>query len=444
MDALQSLNRVPLRAPSLVAATLALGACVEEGSRSRPAGAPPAEPAEATCTVSEVGRHLVSPETGLDLYVEPHVVGHSGDTILMAGQPTYSWTIDRSGRGSQASAGDFFGALVAADGEAGRIPMPPGVGPLGWTRGAPLGDGRWVFIFDELDGPSVARNEVVRVLHGVYGPDGWDEVEAVPVPPRSRILTYASSMPVPSDDGFQWAVPASSDGGGDALLYTRSGTGWDIRPVGTSPVVGADLLAGPDGTPWLVAAGLDPALGETLASVRLFRGPPSGAQPLRLDQGAPGVGFRSPSLMGSHEMVQAAWLRRAPDGRSSAWVVSVPVSSADSTGIQVRLLDDNAQLLRRVGTVDGAGLWATLAADAISETFRIRLHRVSDTTVQRIADIESPFEGPFNATISPEGELLLIGPDARTDTLSPFVRSLVIRLFFSCEQVAAADHVPGP
>ncbi|MDX1495100.1 MAG: hypothetical protein R3253_13610 [Longimicrobiales bacterium] len=118
--------------------------------------------------------------------------------------------------------------------------------------------------------------------------------------------------------------------------------------------------------------------------------------------------------------------------------------AVDPTGDAPMHLDPQASLLRPGGVVGEWSLWATQATDPSSTTPRIRVYRSSaDRSVETLLDIPSPFLGPFSLTLSPEGEVVVVGPEAQYDATTPFVRSLVLRYSLSCDTVTAADHLPG-
>lgn len=426
-----------LLAGGLLASLLA--ACASLAPSSSVSSAP-----SVTCSVEAAGREVLSERPGLDLYVEPRAVGPVGGGYLVAGQPTYAWVFDSIGRASRESRGAYFGVTVR-DGEVERIAMPPGVGPVGWLHGAPLGGDRWAFIFQELDRPSVIEGEAQRALYGELGLDGWEVVEELEEPAGGRIDVAVSSALRPLEDGVEWATLHFGDRGGiDVLRYQRRNGEWTTSTLVEDWADAVDLIEGAGGDRWLALSGLDPHFGARLASMRLVEAIATERESVhRLVTGAVGDRFRTPRLARSATEIQTGW-RHIDDRGSSAWVAVAPDgggrSASEPSGVRVRL--DDAALLAPVVVPSGPILWSTLSFDSAGRQ-RIRIYHVAGDTATRILDLESPFMGPFGISASSPDELLVVGPEAHADAPTPFVRSLVLRLNLVCDQVAAADHQPG-
>lgn len=425
----------------LVAALLgALTACTP-----RPAPSTATLGRAQACQAEIVSRQHLSASQGLDLYVEPRVVGTIEGGFLLAGQPTYAWSIGLNGDASLAARSDFFGVLVRGS-RVEFIPLPPDVGPVGWVRGAATDDGRWAFIFQELDRPSVVEGEVVRVLFGQYGDDGWEGVQELEQPSGGHISVPGSSSIETANGDLQWATLFIGDRGGiDVLRYRRRRDEWLVSTVVESWADEVDLIEGLGGVTWLALAGLDPDFRSRLASLRLLEDLGTERESVhRIKVGSAGMRFRSPTLARSERSLQVGWLQADAAGALEAWIAAAPEEEDGVSAPPPTLVDDGAGLLLAVPAGPHGLLWATLHVDRLTGDHRIRLSRVSRGQTTRIADFESPFQGPFGISFSSPDQLLIVGPEAHADAKTPFVRSLVLRLNLFCDQAVAADYPPGP
>jgi len=460
-----------LRAVGRVLALVLVGACASAARTDDDGGAPDggrsaaqAQKALRACTQTtwsseEGARRVLTLDDTLELYVEPRVVEAAPGGFLLAGRPTYVSSVDPAGRRRPLRpAPEIFGVVVRS-GAVMPIPEPRGVGPVGWVHGTALGGGRWGFVFDELDRPSVIEGAVERVRYAEWGPGGWSEPETLAPPPGGTIAAYDGSRLYQDRGRLYWATLFVRDRGGiDVLLFERHGGRWRATTASRQWADGTALVGRPRGVPpVVVVAGLDPPLGPGGVSVRVMppaeprsagasasdRSPDPRRDRTSLDEvdrittGPDGTRFRSLVVSRDDEQSHLGWLRVNADG-PSAWVVGVDSATARPPA----RLEAHAVWLTPVA---GAGppLWLTVAPEPETEGTRIRLHGLAANGPRLLADLPNPFEGPVRALRDGPDHVIVVGPEAQRASPTPFVRSLTLRLNLSCDSASAANHASG-
>ncbi len=391
---------------------------------------------DGTCVATLVDEHYLETSAGRHLYVEPRFVDAAGDAILVAGTPTYAWTVEggRQGeelRASEAAGTPFFGAVFDRS-EARTIPLPPKAGPVRWVYGTELTDGRWGFVMEAAES---SRSEAPHraVLYAELGPAGWEAVEELGGPQEGSFLYGVASQPTRDGDDVVWSVVRSLHAQMSLATFRRTPSGWqgpDISDVSSNTVA---TLASRSGPTRFVVAGLDPATGYERSSLRLY--PATTRSPGLSAEDADVVWTAGPDeqlhgLLAAEtpKGTQVGWILRGGD-RDGAWVVSL----APSASRQPTLVDAEASSLHVLGSRGDQAYWLTSAADETSGAARLRLHRTSANAAERIVDIPSPFTGLSSGTLSPSGEIVVVGPEAHFETTPPFVRSLVLRFSLLCD-----------
>lgn len=464
--------RALVRALGCLFTSVLVGACAATAETDGTGGSVSDGPGAATqgreapseCTVTtwsseQDARRVLALDDTLELYVEPHVVAPVPEGFLLAGQPTYVSPVGPAGRRRPLRpAPDLFGVVVRSDGVV-PIPQPSGVGPIGWVHGAALGDGRWGFVFDELDRPSVIEGSVERVRYAEWGPDGWSESQTLTPPPGGTIAAFDGSRLYLDRGRLYWATLFVRDRGGiDVLLFERRAGRWSAATASREWADGTALVPGPRGVPPIVAvAGLDPSLGPGRVSVRVMPPAPPGAAAAdtpdrspgddtdrtsldeadRITTGADGTRFRSLVVSGDGDQPYLGWLRVNADG-PSAWVVGVDTVRRRPP---VQLDGRTVWLTAVVGA--GAPLWLTVTQEPGASATRIRVYGLAPTGPALRADLRNPFEGPVRAFRDGPGHIIVVGPEAQRASPTPFVRSLTLRLNLSCDSASAANHAPG-
>lgn len=378
----------------------------------------------AACEMHEVDRRVVEGEGGAHLYVEPSTIGSLDGGFLVAGHPTYSWTVDPSGRGTQASARSFFGAEVRDD-EVVLVPNPPGLGHVGDVRSVLLESGAHAFLIEEVDRPEIASQTLLRIVYAEYRDGAWTRMEELPAPPVGRLIFPDAGRPLArADGGLEWvALHRRADGGLDVLHYVRDAGGWRFSVAVPDWVDEVALTGDADGL-LIGLGGLDPELDSRLASVRVHRLESSWSPGRRIQLGRLGERFYAPSFVAVGHAADLVWLRVGPEG-SDAWTVTA-VGTADEA--EPRRLDPGAVLLTTAGSGVDSAYVLTLHADAGLGIQQLRVYRREGLGYRLVTSMPYPFQGPFAALAMPSGGLVVIGPEAVPHPVTPFVRSLVIRL----------------
>lgn len=382
------------------------------------------------CVVEEVGRSHF--RTGPDqyLYVEAQALLSTERGLFVAGQPVYEWRVDEAGGGTLLSEGKFFG--LVADGEhVSVIAFPPGVDRVGAVRGGRLGRERFGFLFDDGDAYDPGSSTPRLLKYAEYGSTGWTQVEVVSLPPGGRVsgAQAASALVLGHDGTVSFLIPFAKDQGRiDVLVAERSEAGWRTSVVFKDWVDNAALGIEASGSRIALLAGLDPEFDAQLASVREISldgfGTKAPPRSVRRTLGAPGERFRSGSFAGAGVTLQAGWIR-ASDSATSVWLQAIPGSAP------VQVATDGHQL---VGVFRSAELpvWLTHVINPWGGAGRIEVASLENERAVDMGGIGYPFVGPFNAVQGHNRDLFLIGPEARLESMHPFVRSLVIRLSFDC------------
>lgn len=389
------------------------------------------------CVAVEVERFRLTVRDNVDLYIEPHGVERFGDGFLVAGMPTYEWTMDRSGRATLSGSRRILAAMVRGD-SVRTIPSPPGVGEIGAVRSVALGDGAYGFVFSEVTSGRSDDPEVLRVLYGEYRAGEWQPLVTLgPIEGGSFDVARSSEIVRHADGGLDWAVMLFKNIGGiDGVIFQRRNGAWN-RTTRSRRFADAIQLAGVGNEEsTLIVGGLDPEL-RGLTSVRAIL---PDALMRRLEVGTPGVRYRWPATVQVGGELSVGWLREGPEGWS-LWVAT-GVDASSEPGAEP--LDSDVNWFAATPLPDGAALWVTAHPNPISQTEELRLYRDEGDGPVHIGTVSSPYTGLFNVAALESGDVLVIGPEVDVDSMYPFVRSLVIRLSISCNEPNAVDHTSRP
>lgn len=388
------------------------------------------------CTATEVSRSFLSPGGDTAFYVEPQTLESREDGLFAVGRPTFAWLFDEADNARRLTTNTFMGVEVRG-GEVVRLDPPPGVTHIGWVRTLHLGGNRWGFLIGEYDQASLAAGDLVRVVYAIRDGDAWDGLEELPVPEGGRLDFAPGGSLVLDPEGIElWTTMHERERGGiDVLLYRRMADGWRASVAAEDWVDAVDLTMTAEGVPFIALGGLDPARDAVLASIRTARVEPgSVATPTaawtRLQTGTEDQRMASPVFVRGRTDVDLAWLRIGPGG-SEAWVVLAAPEAIEASAI---LVDSAAVLLvgLSAGAEAGSAYLLSYHQAAPAGPDRLHVYRRGAHGYVLVGAITYPFQGPFAATQTASGDLLIIGPESSLDPMNPYVRSLVIRLRVSC------------
>lgn len=388
-----------------------------------------------TCTLEEVERGPLVWRDDVSVYVEPASLIATPEGFILVGQPTYEWSFDARGRSLMESARGFFGVEVR-DGEVGTIAFPPGVGDVGWVSATPIESGRIGVLIEEVEGTDPAETRTTRVLYAEFTDGLWTPVEDVPLPAEGRVIwSTESSIGSTADGRVYWATPYDRlQGGHDVLVSERGPSGWHTSVVTRRWADEAAMVVDTAGVARVVVTGLDPIRGEGLRSARLVRRDAApGATwsaPRPLETGEPGQALQAPTFVRTGVGLDLAWIRTpALEGPSELRVLH----DADAPGESgPTVLDPDVLMVRRVDAGPGPAYLLSLHTGSLPGTQALRVHARGPNGYVLVASLPYPFQGLFAAATTATGDLIIIGPEASMDPVSPFVRSLVIRLSSSC------------
>jgi hypothetical protein len=394
-------------------------------------------PRDSSCQVVERSRSYLRLAEGRYAYVEPHVLLPDGSGFLIAGQPTYTATVDATGRGSMEDGDRFLGLRVDRD-RVRVIDLPPGGRDIGWSRGVALGSSRWRLLFDRLEPGGVPGDAPVDVAYGELDDGTWAHVESIPTLLESPSLGVVAASLLETEAPAFTIVSHRQGAARDVVLWRREGGLWGSRVVSERWVdeVGARAW---QGRVRIVLSGLDPAFEPKRASVRMFDLPL--AEPKQSEQPhpkprrlavAPESGrFYQPILVGGTRL-DVGWLAARAGVPTSAWIAVDALSGGAPSPV---LLEERAALLAGLLWGDGS-LWIVHGAGHDSASGRLTLFIVQgadpESGIRSAGSIPYPFVGPFSALKLATGEIVVVGAEVDFRPTSQFVRSLVLRLGIQC------------
>ena len=408
------------------------------------------EPGASRCSLREVERRTLS-FGDLALYVEAQTLGFVDGRPLIVGQPVFEWFVAADGRRTLATDGRILGVLLAdqASGEAPReIGFPDGIDHVGWVRGVALDASRWGFVMQEIDGPSVALANTMRVVYAEYdfgavvGRDRasgseagrWTLVETVVA--AADVLPAGALQRDPTTGAPVWTALVRNRPGVDAVTFARTRAGWKRTVVFPDWANDATTRIEPDGTRRVAIAGLDPDFDHQLASIRIEM--PGGADgSKRIDVGRLDDQFRGPVFSGPDDVdPDLAWIAPGSEGTTVRVAVDVSQGSDDESAAQYRqrsaVLDPSADAVHYAGVADGASVWVTRHASTFMGEPTLRVLQMTPDGPRAIGFLTYPFLGDFAVLPESPGTFFVIGPDVDMAPFTPSVRSLLIRLSIDC------------
>lgn len=405
-------------------------ACAPESRSAESASSPPdrAEVAPPVCSASEVARYPLRLDGGTQLYVEPQALHRAGAGFLVAGSPTYEWSVVPGRGGTSVGENRILGAFVE-DGRATTLPRPSEVGHVGAIRLIRRPEGVWSWLLAEFTESFAARGELVRIWYAESVGSRWSSIEELPAPSDATPNFFASSSLVTAAGGLAWAVPVALEGGRDAvLLYERSAATWAYEPALDTKAEVALLLSSEARGMRLGIVGPDPELG-LLPSLRLYEAAPGWTVTQRIAVQLAGEAIRQPQLIEVEDGIAATWIVQSSGAPLSAW------SASGLRGPEPpppHLLDRSAVQSVGLALPRGPTLWIVDHQNEISGAKELRIYRRAADGPELIGSIASPYLGYFTTLADSESEFLIIGPEYDPTADQPFVRSLVIRLSVLC------------
>jgi hypothetical protein len=366
---------------------------------------------------------------GTELYVEPQNLFRLRGDWMVAGAPTYQWSV-APGRDAISVTRNAHAAAFL--GEPAREVESPVRGLIGSMITTPLGDGRWAAIFDEIDPDSLpARHIPLSYWYGEHDGTRWTLVEPLPVPDTTDMALRASSNMVVAGDRLVWiGLDADFVRTRKLLRYDRLDGAWRHQRLPDELVENAVLRYDETAGLLMLLVGTDEELPGFQKSIRLYRdGSPR--ELIARVTAEPGNGRRIywPSVVVQESGPAVSWVVASEEGWRAFARTGIRPGAADS----IVQLDDNALHLYDLTMPDGSLAWvADHLIDGTLENKELRLLRLDGSRVVRLAAVRNPLTGFFAAQPAGPDEVLLVGPQmGRVQTETP-VRSLILRLSTSC------------
>jgi hypothetical protein len=364
---------------------------------------------------------------GTELYVEPQNLFRLGDAWMVAGAPSYQWSVAPGREAVSVTREAYVAATLGSSPRV--IPKPLPDKRIGSVIATPLGDGRWGAIFDDVDPDSIhALAEPLAFWYGEHDGNRWTLVEPLPTPPGSLLDLRQSSDLVRVGDELVWISFERGRVGTILHRYERRDDVWRYERMPDEFVEQVALGLDLDSTLWIALAGPDAAQPRYAKTIRLYR---------------EGTGrelvSRVEALVGAPMILQlfvdvregaatVSWATLGADGSRAYTRADI---RPDGAG-QVVLLDDNALHLYPMTMSDGSLAWITEHQDRRTRSKELELLRLDGSRVVRVASAPSPFTGFFRAMPNGPHEVLLVGPEMGLVQTETPVRSLILRLSTSC------------
>jgi hypothetical protein len=364
---------------------------------------------------------------GTELYVEPQNLFRLGDEWMVAGAPSYQWSV-APGRDAVSVTREAYVA-VALDTPARAVPKALPDGRIGSMLATPLGNNRWAAIFDDVDPDSIhALAPPQGYWYGEHDGRRWTLVERLPTPPGSQPDLRQSSDLVRVGDRLVWIAFERGRVGTILHRYERRDGVWLHERMPDEFVEHLAIGLDAESRLWIALAGQDAGLPTHARTIRLYR------------EGSPReLVSRVETLVGGPMILQlfvdvrdgaatVSWVTLGADGSRAYARAGIRPDSAGP----VVLLDDSALHLYPMTMSDSSLAWIAEHQDGRTRRKELELLRLDDMRVSRVASAPSPFTGFFRAKSNGPDEVLLVGAQMGVVQTETPVRSLILRLSTSC------------
>jgi hypothetical protein len=365
---------------------------------------------------------------GTELYVEPQTLFRTGADWWVVGSPSYRFDV---APGRDAVNVSRYEHVAVTVGNPARAMDGALAGTTGSLIAAPLEEGRWAAIFDQVDPDSLPeRRFPVTFWYGEHDGTRWSLIEPLPVPPGTRLDLRQSSNLVRVGDRLAWIAYDDDRDRTPLHYYERVGGSWRHERIPDLDVELVVLKGDEQAQLWMLLAGNDPEVPGWQKTIRLYReGPPRElVSRVVAVPGAEGIIYH-PAVEWGPEGIAVSWQVASPQGLRA--YSRVGIRPGDSPGSIVQL-DDGAEYVYSTTMPDGSLAWIVEHIDPETGREELRLLRVEGTRVVRAATAPSPFTGFFRIQAAGPDEILLVGPQMGRAPPETPVRSVILRLSTSC------------
>jgi hypothetical protein len=375
--------------------------------------------------------------------VEPAVVVPSGDDLLLAGKPTYVWSISRGRIPGLVSHNRLFGVIVNGRGIATTVAAPR-AGRIKPLAAHAIGRSAWGVIFAEITpgtdttdwwwGGDSTGSRTVALWYGQLRNNRWSAQQKLPLHPDVIRLSHtAGSRMITVGDTTVWAVPEQTADFARTAIYERVGKRWtrqrlDFSPAGITSYLALEHL---------------PGHGFVLALVA-----PDAS--LRIDQNSLFLHLRSSGwsrlrrlVTGINEEVHfPSLVRLAGDSLNVTWLTPVGASHLKVRSMRGDVVKSNPPVITidsitrekawAVGGPQGMPYWLSRHSPPSQPEARLTLWSATGGVAHPVWSTPHPYTGLFyvTPTVTAAGGVTITGPllDVTRETLT----TLLIQLQFDC------------
>lgn len=392
------------------------------------------------CELLDTSSHPLVVENNRRIYVEPSVISASPNgNVLIAGRHNYLFERTASGDWSTVAQDSIFGALLPQRGLGQSLRSPIPMRLVDGIHAVAQGDGTWVVVFAEVEprGTDQPRGRVVRLWHGVVGSAGWRSLEQLPLPPGAVLEMSGASSLRQKADNLAWALPIETPGRiPGVLLYERKGGRWyyELVPTGYAQVD----VAYSDSLGLLLAVRQADLQQERDAnSLFLWARDPSWRVVRRVMSGTI-EHVHKPSLDFTRGEGVLSWEAevRAPDGSLRREIHAI-VGDIQHPNSSVVTVDSSVVPMHPFYLLQGSKRFRLWISNHLGTGDRQRVIRVVQKlgdSMTVVAQFRNPFLGPFGATVTDRGVVLVSG--AIRDDERQIITSLLLRLRVQCRATA--------
>jgi len=366
------------------------------------------------------------------IFVEPEAVASNGSLILVAGQPTYLWSVKAS-YASLVGRDTVLGVIIDSVANATIIPAPIGAKRVQTVRAVAGGAGRWAVTFAEAE-PRAKLGDDPRVVAYWFGiTDGtrWLRLEKLP-PVDGELQTSSASSLIQTSEGFAIAVPVRRGTAAASAIeiFAEHAGRWTTTEVAPGIVTYASLATDSIG---LVLAAVYPdtslrADHNSLWFYRLPIGARTWGPPVRAIVGE-GRPVHHPLLSSvANHTIAVTWQVRIP---TKAIETRVGVLGEGMTLRDSSILTRTRELpLPAMRVRDLSILVAERRLQDSTSTLGI--WRMSNRGPELMADAPFPFQGVFGAAPIGNTSVGVVGPVMGTPPRDPVVSLYIQRFDLKC------------
>ena len=371
------------------------------------------QPAARACRATPLRQVKIKLDGDKQVFVEPQAVAASGDRVLVAGNPTYTFAWDAA-HAMSFSRDSIFGIILLPDGRATSIPSPQPPGRVHSVRAVAHSEGQWAVVFAEAAPPPkfAAPVKVEAYWFGITDGARWLSLEKLPLVEGDYMTERASSI-VKTERGYAFSVVVRAPVGDRAAVYSQRDGRWSVALVGD----GANYTSlATDGRALMLAV----VYADTMARGRTFAWRDANSLWLHrtADDGLTwgpaawlvrglGQAVHHPQLMWSGRRLEVGWMSETP---TDGYQIRIAALATGDTLSSVTQLAGGTQQITSSFTSHGRPLW--LSVDMVEGRASIAWLHVWTMTggaATEVVGIPTPFDGVAGYTVL-GSSVIVVGP----------------------------------